>query len=250
MTPATIHPPATGAAFEVRGARLVALPSGAAWWPDERTLIVADLHFETGSAFARRGALVPPFDTRATLARLRADVAAHDPARVISLGDAFHDDGGPLRMEEETEAALAALRADRDWIWIAGNHDAAVEGAIGGRIVDEIAVGPLVFRHHPAPRARAEGEIAGHLHPAARVRVRSGTVRRHCLVGDGLRAILPAYGAYAGGLDVASRAFRGLFDLAGLVVHLIGDGGVHRFPASAVAGLGRHGGDVADRAAR
>ncbi len=234
---ATIRPIATGVDFAVAGARLVALPSGAAWWPDEATLIVADLHLETGSAFARRGALVPPFDTRATLARLAADVAAHRPARVISLGDAFHDGGGPTRMEPETAAVLADLRAGRDWIWVAGNHDAEVEGEIGGIVVEEIAIGPLGFRHHPAPKARALGEIAGHLHPAARVRVRSGTVRRHCLACDGRRAILPAYGAYTGGLDVASRAFAGLFETADLVVHLIGEAAVHRFPATSIAGL-------------
>lgn len=223
--------------FMVAGERLVALPSGGAFWAATATLIVADLHLETGSSFARRGALVPPFDTRTTLARLAADIDRLAPARVISLGDAFHDGDGPERMDGETLASLTRLTGGRDWIWIAGNHDAEVEADLGGRWQQELAIGPLVFRHHPASGDRASGEIAGHLHPAARVRVRSGTVRRHCFVGDGRRAILPAFGAYAGGLDVASRAFAGLFDLDGLTVHLIGAGTIHRFAAASIAGL-------------
>ena len=228
----------TGASpLDILGERLLALPSGAAWWPAQRTLIVADLHFEKGSSFARRGALLPPHDTRATLARLASDVAALSPARVISLGDAFHDAEGPERMDATDRAALEALQADREWLWIDGNHDAGVRVEIGGDRVEELSIGALTFRHEPRRRAEAVGEIAGHLHPAARVRVATGTVRRHCFARDGRRLILPAYGAYAGGLNIASRAFAGLFDRERLTVHLLGDGRVHAFPASHVAGL-------------
>lgn len=231
------------------GETLVALPCGGAWWPAERTLIVADLHFEKGSSFARRGALVPPYDTAATLARLAATIAAHAPARVISLGDAFHDGFGPERMDAADRAALAGLQAGRDWVWIVGNHDAGATGDVGGRWVEELSIGPLTFRHEP--RRGAVGEVAGHLHPAARVAVATGTVRRHCFAGDGGRLILPAYGAYAGGLDVGSRAFAGLFDAAALIVHLIGEGRVHRFPASAVVGVGlSRGGTTRPRSSR
>lgn len=226
-------------AIVVAGERLEALPSGAAWWPAERTLIVADLHFEKGSSYARRGALVPPHDTLATLAALEADVAATAAARIVSLGDAFHDAEGPQRMEATARARLAALQAGRDWLWIDGNHDAGVAVDIGGRRAAETAIGPLTFRHEPKPRPEREilGEIAGHLHPAARVRVAAGSVRRHCFAGDGRRLILPAYGAFAGGLDVASRAFAGLFDRDALIVHLLGEGRVHAFPARAILGL-------------
>ncbi len=233
MTPATLLR-TPGDAIRLLDEELVALSCGAAFWPATRTLIVADLHFEKGSSFARRGAPIPPYDTAATLARLAATITAIDPVRVISLGDAFHDSAGPERMSEQDRDRLMRLQAGREWIWIAGNHDADAVGDVGGVRVEELSVGPLTFRHEPKRGAR--GEICGHLHPAARVRVSAGTVRRHCFAGDGARLILPAYGAYAGGLDVASRAFAGLFEVHRLVVHLIGEGRVHRFPAGSIVG--------------
>lgn len=230
-------------AIEVAGETLAGLPSGAAWWAATRTLIVADLHFEKGSSFARRGALLPPHDTRATLARLACDIDALDPVRVISLGDAFHDAEGPERMDEGARALLDRLQAGREWVWIDGNHDAGVRVEIGGTRAEEMSIGALTFRHEPKARPEAQilGEIAGHLHPAARVKVATGSVRRHCFVGDGRRLILPAYGAYAGGLDIASRAFSGLFAREDLTVHLLGEGRVHAFPARTVIGLSRDG---------
>lgn len=229
-----------GSRFEVEGEGLIGLPSGAAWWPAEATLIVADLHFEKGSSFARRGSLLPPFDTAATLSRLEVDVAALAPVRVISLGDAFHDPFGPDRLEACVRARLAALQAGREWIWIDGNHDAATTAEIGGERASEAAIGRLVFRHEPAPgnSPSAGGEIAGHLHPAARVKVASGSVRRHCFATDGRRAILPAYGCLAGGLDLASAAFAGLFAIDRLTAHLLGEGRVHAMPARTIVGLG------------
>lgn len=243
--------PLGASALEILGETLAGLPSGAAWWGARRTLIVADLHFEKGSSFARRGALLPPHDTRATLERLGRDVAALDPVRVISLGDAFHDAEGPERMDAADRAALAALQVSREWAWIDGNHDAGVRVDIGGVRMEEFQLGPLTFRHEPQPRERAAGEVAGHLHPAARVKVASGTVRRHCFVRDGRRLILPAFGAYAGGLDVASRAFAGLFERAEVSVHLLGEGRVHAFPANHVSGFGvSRGGTGPHRASR
>ncbi len=238
MTSETI--PLGGSRFEVNGEVLVGLPSGAAWWPATRTLIVADMHFEKGSSFARRGSLLPPFDTSATLSRLEADVAALAPARVISLGDAFHDPFGPERLEAGARARLAALQSGREWLWIDGNHDAATVAEIGGERASEAAIGALVFRHEPAPgdTLAAIGELAGHLHPAARVRVASGSVRRHCFATDGRRVILPAYGSLAGGLDLATPAFAGLFATERLVAHLLGDARVHAMPARAIVGFG------------
>jgi DNA ligase-associated metallophosphoesterase len=194
----------------VAGVVLEAFAEGALWWPDRRLLAVADLHFEKGSAFARRGRMLPPYDTRETLARLTRLVDRFDPAVIVALGDSFHDDGGPARLSPADRSSLAALQSGRDWIWIAGNHDPAAPAGLGGSHAEALAVGPVTFRHEPSPSG-VDGEIAGHLHPAARVVGRGKSVRRRCFAGDGSRLVLPAFGAYAGGLNVLDRAFAGLF---------------------------------------
>ena len=193
----------------VAGVVLEAFPEGALWWADRRLLAVADLHFEKGSAFARRGQLLPPYDTRETLVRLARLVDRLDPAVVVALGDSFHDDGGPARLDPRDREALLVLQRGRDFVWIAGNHDPSATGLPGAH-ADTLAVGPVTFRHEPAAEP-AFGEIAGHLHPAARVAGRGKSVRRRCFAGDGHRLVLPAFGAYAGGLNVLDRAFDGLF---------------------------------------
>ena len=194
----------------VMGVTIEALAEGALWWADERLLIVADLHLEKGSSFARHGQLLPPYDTRETLERLARLIDRFAPATVIALGDSFHDIDGPVRMAAGDRSALACLQAGRTWIWIAGNHDPEAPAALAGDHVDELAIGRLVFRHEPDNRP-ATGEIAGHLHPAARVRARGRSVRRRCFVGDGERLIVPAFGAYTGGFNILDQAFAGLF---------------------------------------
>lgn len=213
----------------IAGERLVLLPEGALWWPERSTLIVADLHLEKGSAFARRGMLLPPLDTLATLDRLAALVMRLDPARVVSLGDAFHDVGGPARLPPGARDRLIEMTGRREWIWITGNHDPVVDASLGGICADEIALGALTFRHLPR-RGRAEGECAGHLHPAAVLKLGAAAPRRACFAFDGRRMILPAFGAYAGGLSLTNRAFDGLFDMARLVVGVPSGGRVHLFP--------------------
>jgi DNA ligase-associated metallophosphoesterase len=185
-------------------------PEGALWWADEGMLVVADLHLEKGSSFARRGQLVPPYDTAETLAALDRLIARLAPRVVVALGDSFHDDDGAARLSAEHRAMLAAMQRGRAWVWIAGNHDPSRPSGIGGTSADMLAVGPLTFRHEPSIQ-HAAGEVAGHLHPCARVFGRGASVRRRCFVGDGHRLVLPAFGAYAGGLDVLDAAFDGLF---------------------------------------
>lgn len=213
----------------IAGERLVLLPEGALWWPEKATLIVADLHLEKGSSFARRGMMLPPLDTLATLDRLAALIARLDPAQVVSLGDAFHDVDGPARLAPGARDRLTALMARRSWIWITGNHDPVIDRSLGGTCLDEMALGGLVFRHLPQ-RGRAEGECAGHLHPAAVLKLGAAAPRRACFAFDGRRMILPAFGAYAGGLSLTNRAFDGLFDLSRLVVGVASGGRVHLFP--------------------
>ena len=194
----------------VAGVVLEAFPEGALWWADRRLLAVADLHFEKGSAFARRGQMLPPYDTGETLARLTRLADRLDPSVIVALGDSFHDDGGAARLFHADRSNLAGLQSGRDWIWIAGNHDPAAPAGLGGGHLDALAVGPLTFRHEPSA-TDAAGEVAGHLHPAARVAGRGRSVRRRCFAGDGSRLVIPAFGAYAGGLNVLDRAFAGLF---------------------------------------
>ena len=204
----------------IHGVDLIADRAGALYWPEERALLVADLHLEKGSSLARSGQLLPPYDTVATLARLSAVAARHSPRRIFFLGDAFHDPFAGERIGAEALAAITTLGAGRDLVWISGNHDPAPPDAVPGARVNEIRQGGLVLRHLPSPRDVA-GEIAGHLHPIARVQTRAAVVRRACFISDGTRALLPAFGAYAGGINVREGAIAGLFTRP--QVHVLGE---------------------------
>lgn len=199
-----------GLRMGVRGAEVVMRCSGALWLASERMLIVADLHLEKGSSYAARGQMLPPYDTRETLARLEAEVAALAPAAVVLLGDTFHDRRSEGRLAVDDAGRLRALAVGRRLVWVVGNHDADGPRALPGETADEIAVAGLVLRHEPQAGAQT-GEVAGHLHPAVKVRAPRGTVRRRCFVTDGERLILPAFGAYTGGLNVRDAAFAGMF---------------------------------------
>jgi DNA ligase-associated metallophosphoesterase len=216
-------------AVSVAGVTFVADLAGALFWEDERLLIVSDLHLEKGSSFAMRGVLLPPFDTAATLARLSAVIARHDPRTVIALGDSFHDREAHARLSPDDREALSALQARRDWIWISGNHDPALPRDLGGVVADEVAIGPIVFRHEPTG---AVGEIAGHLHPKARVSTRGRSVERRCFASDGERAVMPAFGAYTGGLSIRDVAFAAIFQTMAFTAHVLGDRRVHTIAAS------------------
>jgi DNA ligase-associated metallophosphoesterase len=213
------------------GVTLVADPAGALYWPDESLLVVADLHLEKGSSFARRGVLLPPYDTAATLARVARLIQHYAPRVVIALGDSFHDGGGPARIGDADRALLAALQCGRDWIWIAGNHDPDPADGIGGRFAEALALGALTFRHEPSAKA-IDGEIAGHLHPQARVVRRGRAVSRRCFASDGNRLVMPAFGAYTGGLNVRDRAIAALFGSLAFTAHMLGDRRIYAIAAS------------------
>ncbi len=206
-------------------------PAGALYWPDEKLVIVADLHLEKGSSFARRGTRLPPYDTAATLAGLARLIAYYRPLRVIALGDSFHDGGGPARLSAPDRTALTELQQGRDWVWIAGNHDPDPADGIGGTFAASVAVGPLTFRHEPS-RDAPDGEIAGHLHPVARVAQRGRAVGRRCFATDGKALVMPAFGAYTGGLNVRDRAFAAVFGARAVMAHMLG---AHRLYAIAAA---------------
>jgi uncharacterized protein len=211
--------------------------SGALWLPAHGALVAGDLHLEKGSAYAARGQMLPPYDSRATLDRLEAELAELQPDRVVLLGDSFHDRRSLARMAADDRVRLDRLAEGRDWIWLEGNHDrealtpqtpssatfAAGDFerllALPGRVVPELTLGALHLTHEPETQPRP-GEVAGHLHPCARVVAHARMVRRPCFVTDGRRLILPAFGAFTGGLNVLDPAVAGLFPTPPLVAAL------------------------------
>jgi DNA ligase-associated metallophosphoesterase len=215
--------------IDVAGVSLVADLSGALYWEAQRLLVVSDLHLEKGSSFAARGVLLPPYDTAATLGRLAAVIARHDPRMVIALGDSFHDRDAHRRLSDIDRGAITAMQVGRDWVWISGNHDPALPPDLGGVIASEVCVGPIAFRHEPSG---AFGEIAGHLHPKARVATRARVTERRCFASDGDRAVMPAFGAYTGGLSIRDVAFTKIFGAPDFTAHVLGDNKLHAIIAS------------------
>ena len=195
-------------AFRFRDAELAALPSGALHWPARSLLVVSDLHFGKSARASRHGgAALPPYETRETLLRLEEDLAATCARSVICLGDSFDAPEIGLALPEDELLWIARLQAGRDWIWIEGNHDPGPIG-IGGTHRADLAIGGLVFRHIARPEGL--GEVSGHYHPKASLRLRGRVLTRPCFLLDSARLILPAYGAYTGGLGTRSEALTSL----------------------------------------
>jgi DNA ligase-associated metallophosphoesterase len=214
--------------IEVSCAAFLADPDAALYWPDQGLLAVADLHLEKGSSFATRGVLLPPYDTAATLARLARLVTRYAPRCVVALGDSFHDGGGPARLADTDRDALSIMQRGREWIWITGNHDPEPATGIGGAFVETMTAGALTFRHLPTG---VPGEISGHLHPVARVSHRGRAVSRRCFAADATRMILPAFGAFTGGLNIRDAMFADVFGTLAFKAHLLGDGRLYAFAA-------------------
>ena len=185
---------------------LFAHASGVLYWQEQKTLIVSDLHLEKGSSFATKQVFLPPYDTAVTLDHLSRLIRAFKPQRVIALGDSFHDGEGPERLSTKDQLILTTLVTAAEWIWISGNHDPDLPDHLGGRVMDEIVLSGITFRHEPTENPRTT-EIAGHLHPCARIRGRGRTIRSRCFVASSSRLIMPAFGAFTGGLNVRDAAF-------------------------------------------
>jgi len=190
--------------FSFAGHNFAALPGGALWWGERRALIVADLHFEKASWFAKAGQMLPPYDSLATLTDLTALVTATSPVELWCLGDSFHDSAGCERLPARAQAMLRALTGSLDWVWITGNHDAGSGAQLidhcGGRILDEAEVDGLILRHE-AVAAESRPELSGHFHPKLRVTMRHRNIARRCFVASATKLILPAFGSLTGGLD-------------------------------------------------
>jgi uncharacterized protein len=205
-------------------------PSGALYVEKARALVAGDLHLEKGSSYGKRGQLLPPYDTRVTLDRLLVEADVTDAEMVVLLGDTFHDRDAEARLAAEDAHRLESLALGRRLVWITGNHDPDPPKGLPGEAAESATLFGLTLVHEPEPGPQP-GEVSGHLHPCARVASRSGAVRRRCFLTDGSRVVLPAFGAYAGGLNARDAAFAELFDgpvLAGVMgtekVHAVGWG--------------------------
>lgn len=203
--------------------------SGALYIPEYETLLVADLHFEKGSSLARFGVIIPPFDTRSTLDALEEVVQRLKPKTLISLGDSFHDRDGPHRLETSQRQRIAEIATQTDLLWITGNHDPEIPDDLPGQVADQIFLGPLTLRHEPT--MSADGEICGHLHPASIIKQRGRKIRRRCFAVNKSRLFMPAFGAYTGGLNVISNAYKPFWDGQDFVVFMIGKTAIHQMPS-------------------
>ncbi|MBN8907652.1 MAG: ligase-associated DNA damage response endonuclease PdeM [Rhodospirillales bacterium] len=219
--------------MHLAGERLMLDPAGALFWPAPGLLVVSDLHLEKGTAFARRGMLLPPWDTQATLDRLANLLRRWQPRIVVALGDSFHDAQGAARLPHAELRRLNAMTEAHRFIWVQGNHDPTPPAGVGGEWVEEFVTTPLVFRHQ-AIAAADPGEVVGHHHPKAAVPARGGSVSRPCFVVGDRRLMMPAFGAYTGGLDVRDRAIARLFPRGGRVF-LLGKDRLFSFTLAALA---------------
>lgn len=182
------------------GRNFLAHRDGALFWPERQALLVADLHFEKASWFAKFGQFLPPYDSQATIEQLEAVIDQVGARTLYCLGDSFHDRFGCDRLPETARTLLTALTARLDWVWITGNHDAGFVDHCGGRLADELTVDGIVLRHE-AHRHDPTPEMSGHFHPKLRVHLKGRQVSRRCFVASPTKLILPAFGSLTGGLD-------------------------------------------------
>ena len=186
--------------FSFAGETFEATASGALFWRAQKALLVADLHLEKASWFARLGQFLPPYDSHATLTALASEVERSGATRLYCLGDSFHDAFGCDRLPENARALLTELTARLDWTWIVGNHDPGFADHCGGRIEDEVEIAGIILRHE-AVRGETRPEMSGHFHPKLRVHLRGRRVSRRCFVVSANKVIMPAFGSLTGGLD-------------------------------------------------
>lgn len=209
---------------------------GALFLPGEQVLIVSDMHLEKGTSWARRGVFLPPYDSKRTFASLQSAVRTYRPRVLVFLGDSFHDKGSHGRLQDDILQDLRDMCARLDAYWITGNHDPEIPESLPGQSCSELAIGGIRLVHIPSGEMSGDAEISGHLHPAATVYGAGRSVKRRCFATDGKRMILPAFGAYTGGLNVRDRAFAGLFEKHALVAHVIGENRIYSLPLIALAG--------------
>ena len=212
----SLYVPEEGHNFNILGAELVALASGALWWPGREILTVSDLHLGKSERAARRGGpMLPPYEVRDTLLRLENDIMRTTARTIICLGDSFDDLRAAQSLSEDDTLWITRLQAGHRWIWIEGNHDPGPV-QFGGAHLREFTENPLIFRHIAA--TGASGEVSGHFHPKSSVRARGRTITRRCFIYDQNRVILPAYGTFTGGLKSTDATLQALFGPGARVV--------------------------------
>lgn len=222
-----------GPSFSFGGHSFIALADRALFWPKHRALIVADLHFEKGSAYAALGQHLPPYDSADTLDRLDALAALTDAQQIFCLGDSFHDVRAAERMDAGVSQVLRRLAETRRVMWIAGNHDGLSGGAWGGNVIDEMLIDGILLRHESLPHEHRP-EISGHYHPKLRLHARGRLLSRPCFVGGQQRLVLPAFGSLTGGLDVRGSEIAGIFRGQDYAAYLVAAGEWRRFPLEAM----------------
>ncbi|WP_305123394.1 ligase-associated DNA damage response endonuclease PdeM [Roseomonas sp. GC11] len=242
--------------MHLAGERLALDPGGALYWPSRKLLVLADLHLEKGSHFAARGQMLPPFDTRETLERLGLLLRRYRVESLVFLGDSFHDAQGARRLHPADRASLTGLLEGREATWVLGNHDPVAPEGLPGQAVEELRLGAITLRHEGVPGPQAGFEISGHFHPKASIATRGGPVERPCFLADAKRLLLPAFGAYTGGLSVTAPAIAALFPRGGRAfllgqerLYSTATGPLRQIPRAAPAApppaLTRHGGGAA-----
>ena len=217
--------------FYLCNTRLIADISGALFWPEKQTVIFSDLHLEKGSWFAKQNVFLPPYDTLDTLNRVEKVVNYFKPSRVISLGDSFHDDTWMERISKEQIAKILNLTNNYEWFWIQGNHDPCGVPSLGGINLSDYLDPPLTFRHE-AKREIRDGEVSGHFHPKAKIKLNRKSFSDRCFISDETRVILPAFGSFTGGLNVMDKAISSFFR-DDFKVFLLGSK-VRQFPKTAL----------------
>ena len=219
----------TSTEFEFNGERMLADLSGALIWPEKNTVVVSDLHLAKGTSYASRGIFLPPYDSIETLSVLNGVLTYYSPNRVICLGDSFHDNDAPKRLGPEEKDIIRQFTQLYDWIWITGNHDPTPTPTLGGKIASHISIANLMFRHITIGRV-TKGEISGHFHPKARLKIKGKKLSARCFISDGTdRLILPAFGTYTGGLDISHPTIKALFS-GNYMIFLLGQRKVFTLP--------------------
>lgn len=187
-------------AINVAGEVLHLLPDGAVWWGSARTLWLSDLHLGKAAHFRKHGVPIGSEPTLATLHRLREQMKALQPSRVLLLGDVFHSD---INREWEPFAGLCEEFQSVEWVLVQGNHDMIPEVLLresGIRQIARLDEGPFTFTHDPADLAADFGyHVCGHVHPGIRLAgAGRQRLRLRCFQFSDKQAVMPAYGAFTG----------------------------------------------------